>query len=178
MSRTRSLSVRTAMIRVVLPACVSLLAQACNSNHAGLQAANELKDAGQLMELKQQEAANVAHVRKCLNLVFTQKNIQQAKAECFGDVYIQHNPGIATGLDAMVAKVGKMLEDNPQMSLEIKRTGADKDLVWVHSHAKCTPDSAGLALVDIFRLKDTKIVEHWDVIQPVPATSLNDNSMF
>ena len=167
MSRPRLPSMRRTMIRVILPACAVLLAAACNSNHAGPQDANELK-----------EAANVAHVRKCLNLVFTQKKIQQAKAECFGDVYIQHNPTIATGLDAMVAKVGKMLEDNPQMSFEIKRTGADHDLVWVHSHAKFTPDSPGLALVDIFRLEDTKIVEHWDVIQPVPATSLNDNSMF
>ena len=169
---------RRTMIRIALPVCAVLLAAACNSNQAGVQEANELKEARQLMQLKQQEAANVAHVRKCLDLVFTQKNIAQAKAECFGDDYVQHNPGIATGLDAMVAKVGKMLEDNPQMSFDIKRTGADHDLVWVHSHAKFTPDSTGLALVDIFRLKDTKIVEHWDVIQPVPATSANENTMF
>ena len=169
---------RRTMIRITLPACAVLLAAACNSNRDGVQDANELKEARQLMELQQQEAANVAHVRKCLDLVFAQRNILLAKAECFGDDYVQHNPDIATGLDAMVAKVGKMLEDNPQMSFDIKRTGADQDLVWVHSHAKFTPDSTGLALVDIFRLEDTKIVEHWDVIQPVPATSANDNTMF
>ena len=171
-------SMRSSVIRIALAACVVLLAAACNSKQGGLQDANGPKEARQLLELKQQEAANVAHVRKCLGLVFTQRNMAQAKAECFGGVYIQHNPTIASGLDAMVAKVGKMLEDNPQMSFDIKRVGADHDLVWVHSHARFTPDSTGLALVDIFRLEDTKIVEHWDVIQPVPAASLNENSMF
>lgn len=178
MNRLPLSTTRRSIILIALPACAVFLAAACDSNRAGLQGANEPKEARQLMELQRQEAANVAHVRKCLDLVFTQRNILQAKAECFGDDYIQHNPDMVTGVDGMVAKVGKMLEDNPRMSFDVKRTAAERDLVWVHSHAKFTPDSAGLALVDIFRLENTKIVEHWDVIQPVPTTSLNDNSMF
>lgn len=178
MNRLSSLSLRRTVIRIAPAVCAVLLAAACNSNQAGAQDANELKEARRLLGLQWQEAANVAHVRKCLDLVFTQRNISRAKAECFGEDYIQHNPDMVTGVDGMVAKVGKMLEDNPQMSFDVKRIGADQDLVWVHSHAKFTPDSTGLALVDIFRLKDTRIVEHWDVIQSVPATSRNDNSMF
>ena len=169
---------RRATIRIALPACAVILAAACNSDQAGVQDASVLEEARELRELKQQEAANVVAVRKCIDLLFTQKNLARAKAECFGDVYIQHNPAAANGTDAMVANLTKMFAENPQMSFEVKRTAAEQDLVWVHSHAKFTPDSTGLAVVDIFRMKDGRVVEHWDVIQPVPATSANANSMF
>lgn len=40
------------------------------------------------------------------------------------------------------------------------------------------PGERGQAVVDLFRVQDGKIVEHWDVLQDVPATSANDNTMF
>lgn len=55
---------------------------------------------------------------------------------------------------------------------------ADGDLVMLHVHAKPTPDERGTAIVDIFRLENGKIVEHWDVMQPVPETAKNNNTMF
>jgi predicted SnoaL-like aldol condensation-catalyzing enzyme len=36
----------------------------------------------------------------------------------------------------------------------------------------------GDAIIDIFRVEDGKVAEHWDVIQAIPTTSLNDNTMF
>jgi predicted SnoaL-like aldol condensation-catalyzing enzyme len=66
----------------------------------------------------------------------------------------------------------------PELNLEIKRVIAEGDLVVTHGLIKTSPDDRGLAAADIFRLEDGKIVEHWDVVQPVPETAANDNTMF
>lgn len=60
----------------------------------------------------------------------------------------------------------------------IVRSATDGDLVYLHVHATERPDDRGKAVVDIFRVKDGKLVEHRDVIQPVPETVANQNTMF
>ena len=55
---------------------------------------------------------------------------------------------------------------------------ADGDLVAVHSHLRLSPETRGTAVVDIFRLENGKIVEHWDALQRVPESSANSNTMF
>jgi predicted SnoaL-like aldol condensation-catalyzing enzyme len=67
---------------------------------------------------------------------------------------------------------------NPQASNRIVRSATDADLVYLHVHSASGPGDRGQAVVDIFRVADGKIVEHWDVIQVVPAESANGNSMF
>jgi len=85
--------------------------------------------------------------------------------------YVQHNPQADNGLQAVkdyFAPVGPV-------DVEVHRIIADGDLVAVHSNYK-TFNTAG---VDIFRLnEDGKIIEHWDVLQPIPETTASGNDMF
>jgi len=50
--------------------------------------------------------------------------------------------------------------------------------VVLHVHSKRTPEARGRAIIEIFRIVDGKIDEHWDVIQEIPETSANSNGMF
>lgn len=55
---------------------------------------------------------------------------------------------------------------------------AEGDPVMLHAHAVREPGRLGTAIVDIFRVENGKIVEHWDVIQAVPEKAANQNTMF
>jgi hypothetical protein len=76
------------------------------------------------------------------------------------------------------AGAGAYFEKFPQLSVVPKRVIAEGDLVAVHSHYVDTPGERGRAVIDLFRVRDGKIVEHWDAMQDVPETSANDNTMF
>ena len=103
---------------------------------------------------------------------------ERAVAEHFGDRYIQHNPQAENGAAAFIQFVHWLRGEYPQLTLDIKRVIAEGDLVVTHSHLTLTPGEPGRALADYFRLEDGKVVEHWDVIQDIPATSANTNTMF
>jgi len=102
----------------------------------------------------------------------------EAVAMYQGPVYIQHNPLAPNGGEAFVAFVSGFKSQFPNARVDIKRVMADGDLVITHSHFTNGPNDRGSAVVDIFRLENGKIVEHWDVIQQIPERSLNDNTMF
>ena len=103
---------------------------------------------------------------------------EKAVADHFGDHYIQHNPQAENGPEAFIGFVRWLRSEHPDLRLDIKRVLADGDIVVTHSHLILTPDDPGRALADFFRLENGKVVEHWDVIQDIPKTSANSNSMF
>ncbi|WP_086668939.1 nuclear transport factor 2 family protein [Lentzea kentuckyensis] len=93
--------------------------------------------------------------------------------------YHQHNPSIPSGSAGLRELFSGVFQQFPQLTVERKRVIAEGDIVAVHAHYRTGPDDRGQSVVDIFRVgKDGKIVEHWDVVQAVPATSANDNTMF
>lgn len=95
-----------------------------------------------------------------------------------GESYIQHNPRAPDGVEGVKGLIKFLKETQPNRSSEIKRVMAEKDLVMIHVHAKSSLDDRGTAIIDIFRVQNGKIVEHWDVMQAVPEKSANNNTMF
>jgi predicted SnoaL-like aldol condensation-catalyzing enzyme len=111
-------------------------------------------------------------------MVFYDHKVADAFRTYVGASYKQHNPLVPDGIEPSVAFLSKRFEANPQAINEIKRVIADGDLVAVHVHSRVNEADRGRAIVDIFRIDNGKIVEHWDVIQPVPENAQNSNTMF
>lgn len=109
--------------------------------------------------------------------VFNQHEVESGAA-VIADDYKQHNPYVPDGKKPFVAFFTQHFKEYPQAKARIVRSAADKDLVWLHTHSTRTPDERGNAIVDIFRVRDGKIIEHWDVIQSVPEKAANSNTMF
>jgi predicted SnoaL-like aldol condensation-catalyzing enzyme len=93
--------------------------------------------------------------------------------------YIQHNPTVPDGREAVLAALPGWI-DKTGIRAEVKRVIAEGNLVVVHARW-AVPGKAevpALAVMDIFRVQDGLIVEHWDVLQEVPKTAANNNTMF
>ncbi len=84
----------------------------------------------------------------------------------------------ADGPEGLKAFLGFLKEKFPASKSEIKRVFAEGDYVILHVHAVREPGTRGSAIVDIFKLEQGKIVEHWDVVQPIPEKAANPNGMF
>lgn len=99
-------------------------------------------------------------------------------AKVIADEYKQHNPRVPDGKAPFVSFFTDFFAKNPNARARIVRSAANGDLVWLHVHATNGADDRGMAIVDIFRVKDGRIVEHWDVLQSVPEKAANANTMF
>ena len=121
---------------------------------------------------------NKQNVVSYYTLAFNDKRPEEAVAKYIGSRYIQHNPQAPDGPDAFVQFVKGFAEQFPQLHVEVKRVIGEGDLVMTHSLLTTSPEDRGTAAADIFRLEDGKVVEHWDVLQPIPETAANDNTMF
>jgi predicted SnoaL-like aldol condensation-catalyzing enzyme len=95
-----------------------------------------------------------------------------------GPVYIQHNPGLVDGAQALRDLVTGLRTRFPNSVNTIVRVVGQGDLVLIYHHSVGVPGTAGTAIMDVFRVSAGKIVEHWDVIQPVPENAQNNNTMF
>jgi predicted SnoaL-like aldol condensation-catalyzing enzyme len=102
----------------------------------------------------------------------------EVAAKFFGPHYIQHNPTAPDGIEGFKAFLGFLREKFPDSRSEIKRAFADGDYVILHVHSVREKGTRGRAIVDIFRLENGKIVEHWDVVQEIPEKAANTNGMF
>jgi predicted SnoaL-like aldol condensation-catalyzing enzyme len=92
--------------------------------------------------------------------------------------YIQHSSLAEPGLGPLKQFLARVRKESPDARQTIHRAFVDDDHVIVHVHVVRWPGDPGLAAIDIFRCENGEIVEHWDVIQEVPAHPINANSMF
>ncbi|MBR1178768.1 nuclear transport factor 2 family protein [Bradyrhizobium sp. KB893862 SZCCT0404] len=124
-----------------------------------------------------QEEANRTAVLAFYEKGLNQKDVDAALAYV-GDRYVQHNPNAADGAEGFRKFIGFLREKFPNSRSEIKRSFVDGDYVILHVHSVREPGTKGRAIVDIFKLENGKIVEHWDVVQEIPENPANGNTMF
>ena len=125
----------------------------------------------------QQQEANKKNVVEFYEKALNQKDFEAA-SRYLGPRYTQHNPVAADGPEGLKAFIQFLRDKFPNSRSEIKRVFADGDYVIVHVHAIREPGTRGRAIIDIFKLENGKVVEHWDVAQDIPEKSANSNGMF
>jgi len=112
-----------------------------------------------------------------VDLFYTQRNPKAALEKYVAEDYIQHNPALAQGRAAAIEFL-TLLFSKPQARFTIKRMLVDGELAVVHVHGQPDPAQKGVAVADFYRFAEGKIVEHWDVIQPITDAAVNPLAFF
>lgn len=117
-----------------------------------------------------------AWVGRFVEVMYVEHDVRRAFEEFVAEDYVQHNPGLPDGRAAAVTMLSAMFAD-PAFRTDVKRVLIDGDMFAIHLHGRREPDPGG-AIVDLYRVQGRRIVEHWDVIQPMPTQSANPHPMF
>jgi predicted SnoaL-like aldol condensation-catalyzing enzyme len=114
------------------------------------------------------------------DLMIDKKRPEEAAAKFVAPGYIQHNPLIPTGGDALGKFFGQTLKERARPRVKIHKVIAIGNYVWAHvtfiNLFNDDPEDTGVAGVDIYKMDaDGKAIEHWDVVQVVgtPASAAN-----
>ncbi|HET7001228.1 MAG TPA: ester cyclase [Puia sp.] len=166
----------------LLPAIffLCLVLPSCNNNNEVNPATQVTIDSlnMQIKSLKDslnQNALNKKMVADFYQALFGDKN-QAVIDQYIADSYIQHNPSLPDGKDALKKGVAVWFKGQPKDTVDVRHLGADGNFVYIHTKSKM--GNKTYSILDIFRLENGKIAEHWDIMQEVPAKSANAHPMF
>ncbi|GAA2140673.1 nuclear transport factor 2 family protein [Arthrobacter humicola] len=120
---------------------------------------------------------NRAAFERFVEIFYTQKRVREAFDFLVAGDYRQHNPTIPDGPEAAIRMLTPKFDGSPDASFDIQRILVDGDLAMVHVRAS-GPGRPDAAVADIYRFENGRIVEHWDVLQPVPERPVHDHPMF
>lgn len=133
-------------------------------------------NAQKMRNLKQEEA-NKKIVTEYFYTFYNDKDMEKAREMMLPDM-MNHHPHSGKGREQTIAAVNKFLFGKfPQFKVSIKRIAAEGDLVWIQCYTQDHPADHGKMSMDIFRVQDGKIAEHWDIIQDIPA-DVEPSSMY
>jgi predicted SnoaL-like aldol condensation-catalyzing enzyme len=105
--------------------------------------------------------------------------IADAYRKYIADDFLHHNGHFRGDRQSLMKAMEEDHVQNPDKILAVKHALREGDLVAVHSHVRMNPgDERGVAVVHIFRFKGDRVVELWDLGEPVPADLVNENGMF
>ncbi|MEN4245921.1 ester cyclase [Serratia marcescens] len=125
-----------------------------------------------------QEARNKQNVLEFYRQGLNNKDFAAARP-FLGEQYKQHNPNAKDGVAGFRRFVELLKTRYPNSHSEVKQAFVDGDYVILHVEVSGREAGKTAAIIDIFRLDGAgKIVEHWDVTQPVPEKTASGNSMF
>jgi predicted SnoaL-like aldol condensation-catalyzing enzyme len=158
------------IVAVTLSACTTVKTNTVKANSSPAPAAQP--------SVSTDANANKLLVTEFYELPFNHHQPAEAAAKFMAPRYIQHNPAAPDGAETFVTFFEGYFQTHPTAHVQIKRVLADGDLVAVHAHWSRDETDRGSAVVDILRIENGKIAEHWDVVQSVPERSLNSNTMF
>lgn len=120
----------------------------------------------------QAEEANREIVVDFYQKVFIDRDVEGGIG-VMADDYIQHNPLVPGGKQGFIAFFKEVFAKQPGLKADVIRVAADGDFVWVNAHFTAAPEDRGFQVVDMFRIENGMLVEHWDVMQDVPEAALN-----
>jgi predicted SnoaL-like aldol condensation-catalyzing enzyme len=125
----------------------------------------------------EQEQRNLKAVLDFYEVVINGQHYERA-GEFLDDNYIQHKPEVETGPEGVLKFVRWIYEQSPQHRARIVRSFVEDDYVILHVHIMNGVEAPNIAVMDIFRVENGKLMEHWDVASPVPETAKNTNGVF
>lgn len=121
--------------------------------------------------------ANRKLIRDFAGIFYGEKDVRKAFLKHVAEDYIQHNPNMPDGREAAIEALEPKFS-SPSAVFNVKRILVDGNLAATHLHGRPSLDSSGAAVVDLYRLENGKIVEHWDVLQAMPQNCVNPRPMF